>query len=65
MIKLKCLTKRSTTIEQLKIVNDSTERGIKLEEYFSNNITKNETEKQMSFQVNNILFVLKIYCTSK
>jgi len=54
--------KGKTIIEQLRIVNDSAERGVKLVEDYNNSITRDETQKQFLLQVSN-LNILKIYCT--
>lgn len=40
MVKLKCLSKKETVIEQLKVVNDSAERGVQLVEDLNKSITK-------------------------
>jgi len=56
--------KGKTIIDQLKIVNDSAERGVKLVEDYNNSITRDETQKQFLLQVSN-LKILKIYCTLK
>jgi hypothetical protein len=56
--------KGKTIIEQLRNVNNSAERGIKIVEDYNNSITRDETQKQFLLQVSN-LNILKIYCTSK
>lgn len=56
--------KGKTIIEQLRIVNDSAERGVKLVEDYNNSITRDETQKQSLLQVSN-LNISKIDCTSK
>ncbi|XP_050528051.1 uncharacterized protein LOC126898147 [Daktulosphaira vitifoliae] len=42
--------KGKNAIEQLKVVNDSAERGVKLIEDFNNSITKDESQKQFLLQ---------------
>ncbi|KAL5240912.1 hypothetical protein ACI65C_008322 [Semiaphis heraclei] len=41
--------KGKTIIEQLKVVNDSAERGVKLVEDYNNSITRDETQNEPSF----------------
>ena len=48
----------STCVGNLKVVNDSAERGIKLIEDFKKKVTKDEHQKQFLLQVRHAFIIL-------